>query len=120
MATSPAEIEQRAMEFYKSLFTTQQDLETKAIYMIVPQKVSMEMNKMLTRPYSVAEVERALNMMKPNKAPGPDGFTAGFQLHWGVVGADITKAVLSFLNGGVCPDNLNKTTIVLIPKTRNP
>jgi hypothetical protein len=59
--------------------------------------------------------------MKPSKAPGPDGFTAGFyQLHWDLMGNEITTAVLDFLNGGGMPDDINLTTIVLIPKTRNP
>ena len=60
-------------------------------------------------------------MMGPNKAPGPDGFTAGFlQHHWQLLGPSITKAVLDFLNGGEMPSAVNTTTIVLIPKTKNP
>ena len=62
-----------------------------------------------------------LRLMKPNKAPGPDGFTAGFyQLHWDLLSNDVIRAVLDFLNGGVLSDDINQTTIVLIPKTRNP
>ena len=56
-----------------------------------------------------------------NKAPRPDGFTAGFyQLHWHLLGANVTDGVLEFLNGGILPENLNRTTLVLIPKTRDP
>ena len=87
----------------------------------VPTRVTDEMNNRLTRPYSATEVEKALHWMKPNKAPGPNGFTAGFyQLHWELMGNDITVAVLEFLNGGALPEDLNSTTIVLISKTRNP
>jgi hypothetical protein len=64
-------------------------------------KVTDEMNSRLTRPYSTNEVDKALNLNKPNKAPRPDGFTTGFyQLHWELMGNDITAAVLDFLNGG--------------------
>jgi hypothetical protein len=79
------------------------------------------MNDRLIRPYGAEEVERALHMMGANKAPGPDGLTAGFyQLHWELMGARITEAVLDFLNGGLLPADVNHTNIVLIPKTRNP
>ena len=79
------------------------------------------MNVRLTRPYSATEVETALQMMGANNAPGPDGFTARFyQLHWDLIGKEVTTAVLNFLNGGTLPADINHTTIVLIPKTRNP
>jgi hypothetical protein len=32
----------------------------------------------------------------------------------------VTTAMLDFLNGGVLVDDMNKTTIVLIPKVKNP
>lgn len=60
-------------------------------------------------------------MMKPNKAPAPDGFTAGFyQKHWELLGADVCNATLEFLNGGHMPNEVNDTTLVLIPKVKNP
>jgi hypothetical protein len=75
----------------------------------------------LARPFLAEEVEKALFMMGANKAPGPDGFTAGFyQHHWELLGPSITRGVLNFLNGGVMPPEVNMTTIVLIPKVKNP
>jgi hypothetical protein len=72
-------------------------------------------------PFTEAEIRVALFMRKPNKAPGLDGFTAGFyQRHWGLLGADICRAVLAFLNGGSMPDVVNDTILVLIPKVKNP
>jgi hypothetical protein len=59
-------------------------------------------------------------MMGANKAPGPDGLTAGFyQFHWEILGPRVTAAVLDFLNGGAMPESINNTTIVLIPKVKN-
>lgn len=60
-------------------------------------------------------------MMGPNKSPGPDGFTTGFyQTHWDLVGPSVCQAVMNFLDGGMLPDGINHTTIVLIPKIKNP
>lgn len=79
------------------------------------------MNEWLIRPFRDEEVDHALFGMAPSKAPGLDGFNAGFyQRHWGLIKEDVTKAVLDFLNGGHMPDVINKTIIVLIPKVKNP
>lgn len=59
--------------------------------------------------------------MAPSKAPGVDGFTAGFfQRHWELLRDDVTTAMLGFLNGGDFPMGLNDTSITLIPKVRHP
>jgi len=121
LATKPEDIEVVATEYYKQLYSVQEQLEPDLVVEHVPARVTEAMNDRLTRPYTTDEVERALRLMKPNKAPGPDGFTAGFyQLHWDLLGNDVIRAVLDFLNGGVLSDDINQTTIVLIPKTRNP
>jgi hypothetical protein len=79
------------------------------------------MNEELQKPYTAEEVCKALFMMGANKAPGPDGLTAGFfQFHWEMLGPGITAAVLNFLNGGDLPETINSTTLVLIPKVKVP
>ena len=116
-----ADIEEMARQFYTELFTAQELLETDTILNCVPRKVTPQMNEELMKPFAAEEVHSALFMMGPNKAPGPDGFTAGFfQYHWHLLGPSITRAVLNFLNGGELPSEVNMTTIVLIPKIKNP
>ena len=79
------------------------------------------MNGALTAAYTHEEVEKALFMMHSDKSPGLDGFTAGFyQRHWELIGQDISRAVLAFLNGGEMASVVNSTVLVLIPKVRNP
>ena len=42
------------------------------------------MAELLTWPFDDEEVERALFQMGPSKAPGADGFTAGFSKNIGL------------------------------------
>ena len=59
--------------------------------------------------------------MAPLKASGPDGMPPLFFQHfWGVVDADVTNSVLSWLNSGTIPHPLNHTFITLFPKIKNP
>lgn len=119
--TGQKKLECHAKEFYARLFTAQEELDVDAILQWVPSKVKQQMNDQLCLSYTAQEVERALFMMGPNKSPGPDGFTAGFyQLHWNVLDPSVIGAVLRFLNDGVMDSEGNLTTLVLIPKVKNP
>lgn len=63
------------------------------------------------------EIETALFQMDGHKAPGPDGMPAiFFQQFWNIVGEDIIRMASSFLTSGHLLKELNKSTIVLIPK----
>ena len=76
---------------------------------------------MLEELFMEQEVEKALFQMAPTKAPGVDGFNAGFfQTHWQLVKGCVVNAVLGFLNGGEMPEEVNRTLLVLIPKVTNP
>jgi hypothetical protein len=55
--------------------------------------------------------------MQPDKAPGPDGFQAGFfQKCWHFMGTDIWQAVEATRNSGTILSEINNTFFTLIPK----
>ena len=61
------------------------------------RKVSDQMNETLCRQFTVEEVEAALMQMGPNKAPGEDGFTAGFfQRHRNLLKGKVGAVVVDF------------------------
>ncbi|CAM8953407.1 unnamed protein product [Rhodiola kirilowii] len=77
------------------------------------------MNEMLNAPFTEGEVKHALFQMHPTKAPGLDGFSAMFyQSNWEIVGHDLVKEVLNYLNFGVLRSELKETMIVLVPKVK--
>jgi hypothetical protein len=114
-------LERMAMEFYGGLFSAQENLQPELICQHVPRKITAEMQETLEQAFFVDEVEAAVFQMGPSKAPGADGFTAGFlQKHWTLVKDKVIVTVLGFLNGGEMPEVKNQTIHVLIPKVANP
>lgn len=79
------------------------------------------MNRVLLKPFSEDEIKAGLDAIGDLKAPGADGMTSLFyKKHWEIVGANIVREVMQFLNGGEMPDAWNETVVVLIPKTQKP
>jgi hypothetical protein len=65
----------------------------------VPPRISPLMNQQLEAKISIQEIKDALSDMEPDKAPGPDGFTARFlQTCWQIVEKDLYKMILKSQN----------------------
>ncbi|CAM8929085.1 unnamed protein product [Rhodiola kirilowii] len=87
----------------------------------IPQCISGEMADVLSAPFSELEVQDALFQMYPTKAPGPDGLSALFyQKSWVILKERVTECILNMLNSGQLEENLNRTLITLVPKTKEP
>ena len=83
--------------------------------------MTSEMNMRLDRQFTGDEVFKALNQMAPLTAPGPDGMSPIFyKTFWHIIGPDVTNVVLTTLNTGHVPEDLNTTFIALIPKIKEP
>jgi hypothetical protein len=71
--------------------------------------------------FTKEEISSALHQMPPNKAPGPDGFSAAFFQHnWPAIQGEVSDAILHFLNIGQLEPRINCTNIALVPKLKNP
>jgi hypothetical protein len=63
------------------------------------------------------EIWSILKEMRNEASPGPDGLNAAFyKAAWNWIGDDITKLVQNFYHNGYLPQQLNETSIALIPK----
>ncbi|KAK7837690.1 hypothetical protein CFP56_020890 [Quercus suber] len=107
--------------YYSNLFATVNPTELDTVLSGVQPRVSDSMNTELLKPFRMEEVHTALKQMKPDTAPGPDGLPPLFYKNfWDKVGGEVSEAVLSMLNSGTLPPNLNHTFISLIPKIKSP
>ncbi|KAL0294211.1 UNVERIFIED_CONTAM: Retrovirus-related Pol polyprotein from type-2 retrotransposable element R2DM [Sesamum radiatum] len=75
----------------------------------------------LVVPVSPEEVKQAVFDIDESKAPGPDGYSAGFfKAAWPVIGGEVTQAIRDFFQTGRLLKQVNTTLISLIPKVSNP
>lgn len=118
---SPEEVGQAFVDYFSGLFSAGLAGNLEPCLQQFEGRVSLSMNDELLKLFLREEVEQALYQMAPLKAPGPDGFSAGFfQTHWETTGDEVCRAVLDTLNSGIMPSFLNMTHIALIPKVKNP
>ncbi|KAF5815287.1 putative RNA-directed DNA polymerase [Helianthus annuus] len=84
-------------------------------------KLSIDDAEQLVSKVSREEVKIAMFQIDDEKAPGPDGYTAKFfKSAWGVIGEDVTDAVLEFFCNGKLLKEINATIISVVPKVKVP
>ncbi|XP_040996181.1 uncharacterized protein LOC121242376 [Juglans microcarpa x Juglans regia] len=110
-------------KYFGSLFTSSSSsqMEIDDCLKYLEARVIGDMNEALTKTFSKNEVEDALKQIAPLKSLGPNCFGACFyQSHWPIIGEEVNRTVLSWLNGDCFDSSANFTYIVLIPKVSNP
>ena len=109
------------MNYFERIFTSSNPTSMENIFQAMKSKIGGDENANLLKEFTQEEIKVALDQMHPDKAPGPDGMTAGFyKKYWNVVGKVITSVILDFLNRGIDLRAINHTNVVLILKKKSP
>ncbi|KAG7558509.1 Reverse transcriptase domain [Arabidopsis thaliana x Arabidopsis arenosa] len=100
---------------------TQEDLSWSIVQEALLPCISEDTNYKLIAIPSAEEIKVACFSIHPDKAPGPDGFSASFyQSNWDTVKEQVTLEIQNFFSSGVLPYNINNTHVRLIPKIKSP
>lgn len=103
--------------FYQHLFTSGNVDSEVVVTEAISPLVTDEMNQRLTEIPGMAEVQAAVFSISSDKAPGPDGFSAGFyQTFWDVIGDDVYRDIKDFFVSSFLHPRQNETHLRLIPK----
>ncbi|XP_016206345.1 uncharacterized protein LOC107646692 [Arachis ipaensis] len=106
---------------YTELFVSEGERNMEECVKDIPRRVTREMNEELMANINEEEIKEAAFSMGGLKAPGPDGLNGlFFQQHWDILSKDICALVKQIFEDGVIPEDLGKTTVVLIPKVSRP
>jgi hypothetical protein len=115
------QLQNLSTDFYKKLFSDDQISRPWTNIGIKYPVLDPEMLSKLAEPVSIEEVRRAVFNMHPWKAPGPNGFPAGFyQRSWDIVGNAVHRFVVSVWQNPSLIADVNQTDICLIPKVTSP
>jgi hypothetical protein len=114
-------LQQIANEFYIALFSNNgNDVQWQQTELSFP-KLSEDELQDISCDIVDEEIRRAVFSMSPWKAPGPDGFPAGFyQKSWNIVGKGVCDFVRQVWANPLLLREVNCTDICLIPKVERP
>lgn len=115
------QIAQTISTYYQSIFTAGPRSSNQVVEEALDQKVTLAMNLQLTATPTFLEIKEAVFSIHPDKAPGPDGFSAGFyQSFWDIIGQDVCMDIRRFFESSFLSQRLNETHIRMIPKITSP
>lgn len=115
------EIGNIARNYFSDLFASKGIRNLEHILSGVHLCIFDSMNQSLMATYTNEEVVEVQKRMGPVKASGSDGFSVVFyQKYWQIIGKDTCAFCLDILNHGKSMEEINRTQLVLIPKTANP
>ena len=106
-------------DYYHELFSSQRTPALQVVDDVLSPVITTEMNNALIRIPEKVEIRQAVFSINPDKAPGPDGFSASFyQGFWDIIGEDVTAEIVAFFTSNILNARYNETHVKLIPKSR--
>ena len=113
------DIQRVAIDYFKDLYSYS-PCKYDEVLDCVDVRIKREENTALLLPFSKDEFKEAIIQMHPDKSPGPDGFNPAFyQRFWDLIGDDVYRDSLEWMNNLCFPSSVNDTNICLIPKLQN-
>lgn len=105
---------------FDDIFQASPSDDASLVYDLLGRQVSDEMKAVLDQSFTKSEVKKwSLFQIHPSKTPGLDGLTPlFFQKFWGIMGRDVSEAIISFLSSGNLLKKVNFTHLTLIPKKK--
>lgn len=105
------------VQYFNDLFTSTPSEREEIIKLALQPRITDEENGKLIQIPSPEEIRSAVFFIHPDKAPGPDGFSAGFfHSNWDAIRGDIVSEIQEFFTSGKLPAKINETFVRLIPK----
>lgn len=105
--------------YYSKLFTSIPAEGSQTVQEALVPCITEKQNEMLTELPSSKEIKEATFAIHPDKAPGPDGFSAAFfQSNWDITGPAIIQEIQQFFSTGNLAKSVNHTYVRLIPKNQ--
>lgn len=118
--TEQPELKHMVSTFYKQLYSKEIPPTSPTDQWHLP-RLSCNCVRWLNRGITDHEIKTAFFQIRAHKAPGPDGFLACFyHKFWPLVGETVTQFVQGIFHTREVPEQLNLSTICLIPKTEHP
>lgn len=116
-----AKISELITNYYRDLFASKETKCNEIVNQALHPCIEDSTNIGLVAIPSAREVRDALFSIHPDKAPGPDGFSASFfRSNWKIMGSTIISEIQGFFSSGTLPNTINHTYVRLIPKISAP
>ncbi|GJZ78991.1 reverse transcriptase [Tanacetum coccineum] len=114
-------IQRLVQDHFKAIYKTSGARNFDDVISVLNPVVSETMNIQLQSCVSDSKIIKATKQLGGIKAPGEDGFPGMFyQQYWNLIGSSVCKSIHFFFKTGNMLPELNKTLVVLIPKTSSP
>jgi len=106
------EIVNTIADYYRDLFAYSSTGQLQVVQEVISSRVTPEMNEALIALPDDQEIKAAVFSIHADKAPGPDGFSAGFyQSFWDIIGDDVSKEIWNFFASGSLRNRQNETHV---------
>jgi hypothetical protein len=116
-----AQIRSHVDQFYKKLFSAEAEGEISLgkNFWEIESKLTLDEANELIKPFSLKEIEDALEEMDCSSAPGPDGFPVGlYKIFWNEIKQYVLEMFNNFHSDHFNLKRLNFGMISLIPKLK--